>query len=199
MENLDLKEIKSTAKESLSGNIGTYIIAYIIMNVIVGVTSQFVVGYVLVGPFTLGMAMLTLKIVRKQSPEIADVFEGFKNFVNALITYLLYGFFLVAWMFLFVIPGIIKTYSYAMTFYILADNPEMTGTDAITKSKEMMNGYKMDLFKLQLSFIGWILLVIVTFGIAAFYVMPLLQTATATFYERIKGETTPAAQIDFSE
>jgi uncharacterized membrane protein len=74
-----------------------------------------------------------------------------------------------------------------MTFYILRDNPGMTANEAITASREMMNGNKMKLFLLDLSFIGWILLTIVTFGIASFWTLPYMQAARAAFYEDIKN------------
>ena len=73
-----------------------------------------------------------------------------------------------------------------MSFYILADNPELTAREALSKSKEMMNGHKWDLFVLQLSFFWWYLLVGITFGIAAIYVTPYISATTANFYNSIK-------------
>ena len=81
-----------------------------------------------------------------------------------------------------------KSYSYAMTWYVLADHPEMGANEAITKSKEIMQGHRMELFILQLSFIGWFLLGSITFGLAYIYVIPYMETTIANFYNEIKGE-----------
>ena len=83
-----------------------------------------------------------------------------------------------------------------MTSYILADHPEMTAQEAIDASRKMMDGHKMDLFVLQLSFFWWYLLCGITFGIAFLYVGPYVSAATAKFYDTIKGDT---VVIDNSE
>lgn len=94
--------------------------------------------------------------------------------------------FTILWSFLFVIPGIIKAYSYRMAFFILADNPELSANEALQKSKEMMKGHKLDLFVLDLSFIWWFLLVAITFGVASIYVAPYIGATQANFYKSLK-------------
>ena len=88
---------------------------------------------------------------------------------------------------LFIIPGIIANYSYAMTGFILAEYPEMTAGEAIERSKEMMDGNRFRLFCLQLSFIGWSILCSFTFGIGNLWLRPYRQAATAAFYREISG------------
>lgn len=101
---------------------------------------------------------------------------------------------------LFVIPGIIKSYSYAMTFYIMADNPEIDGMEAITRSRQMMNGNKWRLFCLDFSFIGWFILCILTFGLLLLYVGPYMEAAHAAFYQSLKGEEpAPTAETPTDE
>ena len=95
---------------------------------------------------------------------------------------------------LFVIPGLIKSYSYAMTFYIMADNPGIDGNEAITRSRQMMDGNKWRLFCLDFSFIGWIILCMLTFGILFFYVGPYMEAAHAAFYQSLKGDEPVAAE-----
>ena len=85
-----------------------------------------------------------------------------------------------------IIPGVIKAYSYAMTDFILKDKPEMKNNAAIEKSMAMMDGYKMKLFLLDLSFIGWFILCLFTFGIGFFFLQPYIQVAHAAFYENLK-------------
>ena len=75
-----------------------------------------------------------------------------------------------------------------MTFYILKDHPELSGNDAITASRKLMDGHKGDLFILQLSFIGWFLLSCLTCGILFFYTVPYYYATEAAFYESIKEE-----------
>ena len=86
-----------------------------------------------------------------------------------------------------IVPGIIKGYAYSATYYLLRENPDMTAMDALRESQRLMNGNKMRLFCLDLSFLGWYLLSIVTFGIALIWVMPYHEAARAAFYEDIKN------------
>lgn len=97
-------------------------------------------------------------------PEAGALFAPFKQYARTVGAVLLVFVYTLLWTLLLVIPGIIKAYSYSMTFYILRENPEMTAGDAITASQKMMDGHKMDLFLLSLSFIGWAILASITFG-----------------------------------
>lgn len=119
--------------------------------------------------------------------KINDLFNGFKEFGRSLVLYLLIGLFVLLWSLLFIIPGIIASYRYALAFYILRDNPQMSASEALNESKRLMDGYKMDLFLLGLSFIGWALLCILTLGIGLLWLGPYMNTAYTNFYEeRIK-------------
>lgn len=106
---------------------------------------------------------------------------------NALGMFLMV-LFACLWALLFIIPGIIKAFAYALTPYILVDKPELSASKAIDLSIEMMKGHKFDLFWLSLSFLGWILLGILTLGIGLFWVMPYMTTAMAAFYEDVKAD-----------
>ena len=127
-------------------------------------------------------------------PEAGALFAPFKQYARTVGAVLLVFVYTLLWTLLLVIPGIIKAYSYSMTFYILRENPEMTAGDAITASQKMMDGHKMDLFLLSLSFIGWAILASITFGIGYLWLIPYIYTAYAAFYETLKKETsvTPA-------
>ena len=106
--------------------------------------------------------------------------------VNNIVTGLLQSLFVFLWSLLFVIPGVIKSYAYAMTFFIINDNPDISPMDALHESERLMDGHKMELFMLDLSFIFWHLLVIVTFGIASLWVAPYVHASHAAFYEELK-------------
>ena len=118
---------------------------------------------------------------------VSNLFD-FSNYWHKIGGMLLMGIFVFLWTLLFIIPGIIKAYSYAMTPYILDENPELSASEAIHRSRLMMQGHKFDLFWLQLSFIGWFLLCIVTAGIALLWVTPYYYTAQAAFYEEVKAD-----------
>ncbi len=185
------KDYRRLAWGHMQGNWGVLIITYLIYAVITGLLSSTGIGTLLVaGPFAVGLASVSLTLIRTGKAKVETMFEGFtSNFATNLVAYILQGLFVALWSLLFVIPGIIKGYSYAMTYYILRDNPDIGATEAITRSRKMMKGHKWQLFCLQFSFFGWILLSALTFGILMLWVTPYMQVATAEFYESIKGES----------
>ena len=199
-------EIKEQAKAQLKGKVGILfvcmLVASIIPAVISGIASALtqsgnqVVGSLLSSagsilitpPITLGLIMVFLNVTYGEEPKVGTIFEPFKtNYGKSIALSFLVGIFVLLWCLLLVIPGIIMAYAYSQSFRILCENPEMSPMECIKESKRIMKGRKMDLFVLQLSFIGWILLVCVTFGIAAIYVYPYMQLAETNFYHRIKA------------
>ena len=122
-------------------------------------------------------------------PDLSCLKDGFADYKKSALTLLLRDIYLALWFCLFLIPGIVKAYSYMMVPYILLDNPELSTKEVITKSREMMNGNKMKAFLLDLSFIGWWLLSAITCGLlAVFYVQPYYNCTCAELYRTIKGE-----------
>jgi uncharacterized membrane protein len=111
------------------------------------------------------------------------------DFQRTVITILLVDVFTMLWSLLLIVPGIVKSYAYMLTPYILEDHPELTPTEAITRSREMMNGNKMKAFVLDLSFLGWHLLGIITCGLVdLFYTLPYTASTHAAVYEAIRQE-----------
>ena len=122
-------------------------------------------------------------------PSFTDAFSGFKvRYGRNIGTLLLVGIKIVLWSCLLIIPGIIKCYEYAIIPYILADDAEISSKDAFKKAKELMKGNKWRLFKLEFSFIGWILLCALTLGIGAFFLIPYVDAANAEFYVELKNQ-----------
>ena len=113
---------------------------------------------------------------------------GFGNYWHKVWGMLLMTVFIFLWSLLFIIPGIIKWFSYAMTPFILEENPELSASDAIHRSRMMMRGHKFDLFWLYLSFIGWFFLCILTAGIGFLWLAPYVDTSVAAFYEEVKAD-----------
>jgi len=204
--NFTRAEIKAQAKEQLRGKVWMFFLVSVIVFVIVlpfsfltemeGIAP--IIGligtYVIAPPLSLGMTMVYLDVTYGDPVEISTLFKGFQMLGKSIALFLWIILFTFLWSCLFIIPGIIKSYSYSMAFYILAENPDMTAREAITESKIIMNGHKLDFFVLQLSFFFWALLVIVTFGIAAIYVSPYEQLTYTNFYHNIKRQ--PAAVVN---
>lgn len=110
------------------------------------------------------------------------------QYVHLIWGGLLVGIKTVLWSLLLIIPGIIKAFAYAMTPFILVDEPELSASEAIARSEQMMKGHKFDLFYLYLSFIGWFFLSILTIGIGFLWLYPYTETAVAAFYQSLKEE-----------
>lgn len=116
---------------------------------------------------------------------------GFGNWLHVVWGMILSTIYIFLWTLLLIIPGIIKSYSYALTPYILVEHPEMSANEAIDESMRLMDGHKFDLFYLQLSFIGWAILSILSLGLGFFWLIPYQMTAQAAFYRDIKNEAMP--------
>ena len=121
--------------------------------------------------------------------ELGEIKRGFHPYWRNVGAMLLRGLFLFLWTLLLIVPGIIKAYSYRMVPYILADDPTISGMDAITLSRRMMDGQKWNAFVLDLSFIGWFLLSAVTLGLVGiFYTNPYVYATHAELYQTLKAQ-----------
>ena len=199
-------ELKSMAKAAIKGKIGILFIISLIISVVSGLAAL-VLGFIpVVGPiasvvivspaFALSMVRVYLNVANGNKPEAKDAFCGFDDFWSAFKVSFLVGLFTFLWSLLFIIPGIIKSYSYRMAMYVLAENKGKSALACINESKEITNGYKADLFVLDLSFIGWSLLCCVTFGIALIWVMPYIQTTYVNAYNSLKKPTLNDVEVD---
>lgn len=187
-------EIKKSAKEAMKNKWGLAIGVFLVYGLISSAISATGIGAIATGLLSVGFAAFFLDALRSEKASFDSFFKGFTEYLGTkLVSMLLVGIYTFFWTLLFYIPGIVKTYSYAMTPYILLDKPELSANEAITDSRMMMRGHKMELFLLDLSFIGWILLSILTCGILFIYVVPYMQAARAEFYRTLKGENEPKA------
>lgn len=185
------KEYRQIARESLKGNWGAAIGAVIVYGLMLSALSFTAVGaIVLGGALMCGLAYVFMMTIREKKVTFENLFEGFKKpgFSATIGLNVKTAIFILLWSMLFCIPGIIAVYKYSMAPYILMDHPEMTGGEAITASKNLMNGKKWKLFCVEFSFIGWCLLGTLTFGIAYIWIAPYMQATFAAFYEDIKDE-----------
>lgn len=193
---------KNRALSALENKWGNFVAITFVYGFIIGVTQILsgdkdspailhligLVLFILALPLTWGYQTLFLGAVRGGEATAKDMFEGYNKelFSRVLTTTLLYYVYVFLWSLLLLIPGCIKSYSYAMTPYILKDNPEMKNNAAIEESMRIMNGHKLELFLLDLSFIGWALLSLLTCGIGFLWLAPYMNMARVNFYEDLK-------------
>ncbi len=155
--------------------------------IVIAMSVSIIGSYILAGVFQLGLSRFYLDIIRGDVQGLIRLFYGFKFFWKAAGTYLLMMLYIMLWSLLLIIPGIIAGFSYAMTFFILADNPDIGAGEALERSKRVMKGNRWKLFSLYCRFIGWFLLAILTCGIGLLWVQPYMFTSMAAFYEDVRG------------
>ena len=193
---------KNRALSALENKWGNFVLITFVYGFIIGITQILsgdkdspailhligLVLFILALPLTWGYQTLFLGAVRGGEATAKDMFEGYNKelFSRVLTTTLLYYVYVFLWSLLLLIPGCIKAYSYAMTPYILKDNPEMKNNAAIEESMRMMDGHKLELFILDLSFIGWALLSLLTCCVGFLWLTPYMNMARVNFYEDLK-------------
>ena len=186
---------RARARQTLGGNIFSHQWIYaMLVSVIASAVLSLIgpVGIVLSGVIYYGTGRYYLERARGnvRHDALGVCLEGFivdmpGNLVLGLLT-TLYTF---LWTLLFIIPGIVKSYAYSMAYYIKADNPAYTATEAIEVSQRMMRGHKFELFILDLSFIGWYIVGILCLGVGTFWVSAYHESARAEFYQTLAYET----------
>lgn len=209
------QELKNEALDALSGNWAPAVVATIVMILIVGLlvspaeVSSFTIQSRMTLPTTLSILTLfsaglwffllinvELGYFNSFRPLVdsgdnrltSNIFHhGFTNYWHKLGGMVLYAIIITIGFFLFIIPGIILSFAYAMVPYILDEHPEMSITDTLRASRHMMRGHKFDLFYFWLTFIGWGILSVLTMGIGFIWLMPYYYTARVGFYNDIKN------------
>ena len=195
------KILMQHARESLHGKwrvvVGGYAI-FLFASAIAGsirIHKLSFIALIIGGPFAFGLAKFSLALSRNQDVRVMQIFSGFhiNLFLRQFKAYLFRILFIFLWTLLFIVPGIIAALSYSQMFYILAEDPTISASDAMKKSKKMMYGNKWKYFCLDMRFVGWILVCILTLGIGFLWVFPYLQVSSAKFYEDIskEGEVQP--------
>lgn len=165
-----ISQLKREALDALKGKWGLAVGATLLLGILIGAVELLITGVfsmfwgweeanesltvtiiamLVIGPLTIGAYYLVLNVIRETSARIGDLFRWFSDgskLMKLFLTYLLMYVYLMLWTLLLIIPGIIKSFSYSMTYFILNDRPEYTANQAITESRRMMNGHKMDYF-----------------------------------------------------
>ena len=208
-------ELRAQARERLEGKWGTFVLMTFLMLVIQTILQ--IPGYIgslleilspenvlaslsfsnisnilslLALPLSWGLTVSLLRNHREESVDLENLFDGFRGgrYTRVFCALFLVNLFTFLWTLLLIIPGIMKAFSYALTPYILLDEPELTARQAITRSCEIMQGRRWKLFCLSLSFIGWGILSLLTFGIGFLWLAPYMNASIAAFYEDARTE-----------
>lgn len=161
-----------------SGSSAGSAVSAVFLAVFLGVALVFLVWAIVMlvigGATTLGFAKYNLNLVDDKDPKLKDIFSQYDRLGTGFGMQFFRMLFITLWSLLLVIPGIIATYSYSMTAYILCENPQMTAREAIRKSKELMKGNRWRLFCLEISFIGWELLAVLAIVLVTVMFMPTM-------------------------
>ena len=170
----------------VDSEVGAFILASLPIIIIASLFAAVI--YFVLGSFIgVGYAKFNLNLVDKKNAVFETLFEYFSRWKTTTIARLLRALYVFLWSLLFIIPGIVAGFSYAMTDYILAEDPELTADEAISQSKSIMMGNKWRFFCLQFSFIGWDILATLAFGIGHLWLTPYKQAAYAAFYREVSG------------
>lgn len=201
---MDTTQLKSRAKEQIRGKwgvaIGTVLVANIILEVDFAyrVTSELgaeglsysinLIALLLGGVISVGLCRFLLNMATgREEARFDNLFSGFNIYLKTLGLNILITLAVVAGTLLFIIPGIIVSLMFSQAFYILSEDPSKSITQCISESVNLMTGHKWELFYLELTFIGWWLLAVITLGIAALWVSPYQKLTEANFYLYLKN------------
>lgn len=192
-------EIKEEAKKLTSKHILKFwkssllvFASSIALAITLGIISGGVLAFItelLALPLYIGFISYILSLTRKEEVSLTDIFQDYKKIGLIVVTLIISYVFIIFGYILLIIPGIMIAFSLVMVVYLLADSKETSISEArniIKESREMMNGYKLDYFIFELSFIGWHFLGAITFGIAYIYVIPYFTFANTLYYQRLK-------------
>lgn len=215
----DRTSYKSTAKEKLRGTwfptAAIVTIVWLVVEVLLATLGNKgnptmnivykVLFFLVNGPFFIALAYFYLeyrKLSDGEKPKFDTFIEGFNCYLQGILGLLWIFIWFLLWFICFIIPGLIKLVAYSQMFYILAENPKISISKAMRMSMEITKGHKSDIFITLLSFLGWILLSVITGGILFIWVLPYIQLTFANVYQYLKSEalrTGSLTQADFDE
>ena len=170
------------------------ILAVVLVALVVGMAIA-IAWSILASTVNIGYCRFNLDLIDGKPGSFGTLFSYFPHFWKAFVTYFLTSLYVTLWCFLFIIPGIIAAYSYALAPYIIAEDTSITPSEALRRSKELMRGNKWRFFCLEMSFLGWTLLAVLTLGIGALWLTPYTAAAYADFYREVSG-TRPVIELE---
>jgi len=196
---------RATAREQLGGNIFannwlTALVACLLVSIVLSFAASVIFGAFLIeGICSVGLAHVFLSVARgrRSTYDLSDLLAGKNMIAELVVLSLIKNIFLLLWAFVPVV-GIVKYFSYAMTYHVKYDHPEYDWRTAITESRRMMDGHKWQLFCLNFSFLGWIIVGALSFGVGMLCVVPYMRAAEVNFYldlKRLEDAEIPYLQV----
>ena len=145
---------------------------------------------IILGPLQLGFSKFILSFIEDRSKSsFKDLLYGFTS-IKILIKSCAINLIIITGTFigtiLLIVPGIIWAFAFSQTYFVLIDNPEMKLMECLRKSYKLMDGFKGELFMLELSFIGWVIVCVLTLGIGLIWYIPYHEITLGNFYMKIK-------------
>lgn len=184
-------EIKTQARLALKGKWIQPVLTQLVQGLING---GFLIKIFLANPISAGARNAYRRLLHNDEEVFSNTFNGAFNgdYTHRVLSMLLKDVYVLLWSILLIVPGIVKSYSYALVPYLVEDEPELDADSCIHRSRELMAGHKWDLFCLDMSFIGWFFLCILTAGIGFLWLSPYVKTSHAAFYEDLVAYAAPA-------
>ena len=178
------------AKEQLAGKwVDVAVGSLIYLILMAAASSTYLLELILYGPLTFGYYLYLACNIDRRENNLNLLFKGFERFAETLVAGLLMSLAIGIGFVLLIVPGIIVACGLGMTFFIMVDDPRISGIDALQQSWNMMKGHKWDYFCLNFRFIGWILLAILTCGIGYIFLLPYMTAACQNFYRKLRYGT----------
>ena len=182
-------QLKNLAKSQIKGNVLMLALITVIGMGLGYLASMIpVLGLFVMPLMSLCIIYVYLKLANGVKPDISELFNHFDAIWPVFKLYVLTMVFTILWTMLLVIPGIIKAYAYSQAYYVLAENPGIGAREALRRSEAMMKGHKMEMFMLNMSFMGWAILGTFTFGLLYIWLIPYMQATMTNFYNSIKPQ-----------
>ena len=182
-------QLKNLAKSQIKGNVLMLALITVIGMGLGYLASMIpVLGLFVMPLMSLCIIYVYLKLANGVKPDISELFNHFDAIWPVFKVYVLTMVFTVLWTMLLVIPGIIKAYAYSQAYYVLAENPGIGAREALRRSEAMMKSHKMEMFMLNMSFMGWAILGTFTFGLLYIWLIPYMQATMTNFYNSIKPQ-----------
>ncbi len=190
---MDLLQLMQKARTLLATHWVLSIGVCFVYSLVVAVPAELnsygeMLSFLLAGPLQLGLCFFFLNLVRGEETRFELLFKGFKPLLTVLLCYAIIAALTIVGLILLIVPGIIVALGFSMTYYIIADDPEITFQVALEQSWKLTDGYKMELWVLNLRFIPWYILGLLCLIVGVFAVIPWHNTTLALYYEHLKEQ-----------
>jgi uncharacterized membrane protein len=185
---MDLLQLMKKGRALLEPHLAISIGVCLFYSLVVAIPAELnsygeMISFLLAGPLQLGICFFFLNLVRGEEARFELLFEGFKPLLTILFSYAIITVLTLLGLVLLIVPGIIVILGFSMTYYIIADDPEISFQAALEQSWKLTDGNKMELLELNLRFIPWYILGLLFFIVGVFVVIPWHNSTLALYYD----------------